>query len=527
MHRISSVRYSASVAIILMCPCLSFALDALNIFAADLIDSRSTEILADAIAKEGPPGGYLYSFALELIGGAPLFTFVSSSLDADRDFCTWKIYQKTADGSDTQIGRIQMPNTALRKRIESGVNIYSFVIFTHPSYQLVEFGIDTDGTFFTRQRALTSDEISFLNGESSVRSDSGVPDQDTIATHFKMGEAVDLTIHKALLDDVVEDRERSPLPVKDELSLVGNAQSQDPADTSAIAKVLSTWSAEVTGDSSAPLKIASLSSVVTDWTKQITGDKAVVVNIIPEGTVPQTFEPGYKELYKMLKSDTIFAAGKGLEASLQKIQGLVGKPGKIVEIGNSVDSLFLTDADGGKRENPFWWLNVQNAREATVSLREHLVALMPANKAFFEANAVKYDASLANLEQRLSQGIAQIPVERRRLAGDPAQLQYFAQPFHIPVVAVGPFVSLDSTQALSNAQVKDEASEVIKKIQEHGLQSLVPTNKFNLEVFNQAAAETGIHVKPRFDVTTTVTGPESDYIGMMLHNATLVDESAK
>jgi len=142
-----------------------------------------------------------------------------------------------------------------------------------------------------------------------------------------------------------------------------------------------------------------------DITKHIAGDTITVVNILPFGVDPHSFEPTPRLMTSIEKSSLVFYSGAGLEPW---IHGFTFKH-KAVNISKYVKLRKLTNAEMEQDHehkahhssiDPHYWLDFDNMKRATEVITKELIALQPQNKALYMKNRDKYIQMLSKLDAR-------------------------------------------------------------------------------------------------------------------------------
>ncbi len=140
-----------------------------------------------------------------------------------------------------------------------------------------------------------------------------------------------------------------------------------------------------------------------DITKHIAGDTIIVVNILPFGVDPHSFEPTPRLMTSIEKSALIFYSGAGLEPW---IHGFTFKH-KAVNISKYVKLRKLSNAEMQQdREahhssiDPHYWLDFDNMKRATEVITKELIVLQPQNKALYMKNKDKYIQMLSKLDAK-------------------------------------------------------------------------------------------------------------------------------
>ena len=128
-----------------------------------------------------------------------------------------------------------------------------------------------------------------------------------------------------------------------------------------------------------------------DITKHIAGNSITILNILPFGVDPHSFEPTPKLMVKIAKSRLIFYSGAGLEPWMANFQF----HGKAINMSRYVD---LRELKHGNSIDPHYWLDFSNMQKATAIITKELVALVPKNKKLYLENEQKYIKMLQGLD---------------------------------------------------------------------------------------------------------------------------------
>ena len=155
--------------------------------------------------------------------------------------------------------------------------------------------------------------------------------------------------------------------------------------------------------------VAVTTFALYDIVKHIAGDTVEVLNILPFGVDPHSFEPTPKLMSSIEKSALVFYSGAGLEPW---IHGFKFKQ-KAVDISKYVKLRKLTDSDEEDEEeaheeehahhhhggvDPHYWLDFDNMKKATEIITKELIALQPQNKELYMQNKQKYIKMLDKLD---------------------------------------------------------------------------------------------------------------------------------
>lgn len=146
---------------------------------------------------------------------------------------------------------------------------------------------------------------------------------------------------------------------------------------------------------------------IYDVIKHIGGDKIEVVNILPFGVDPHSFEPTPKLIVKLEKSQLFFSSGKVLEPWTQNLEVKI----KGIDVSRYVTLQKFDHEDEDHEEqhhhhgayDPHYWLDIDNMKQIAHVVTEKLIALDPKNKQLFIKNEKSYVASLDEVDNLYKQ----------------------------------------------------------------------------------------------------------------------------
>lgn len=236
-----------------------------------------------------------------------------------------------------------------------------------------------------------------------------------------------------------------------------------------------------------------------DFAKQLGKDKVAVTLLLPPGVEPHNFEPRPADIVRINQADLFVYTDKYMEPWAAKIiSGL--NSGKISVVDSSkgiplVNAGMPAGADhtdehrqheGGV--DPHIWLDLGNARQMVDNLLAALVARDPANKAFYENNAVAYKKKLQALDEQYRSGLTDCQ-QRVFLHGGHYAFGYLARRYGLEYRAAYA-VNADAEPTPA------ELAGLIKQVRSLGLKYVYTEELLNPRVAETIARETGVKLLP-------------------------------
>jgi len=163
-----------------------------------------------------------------------------------------------------------------------------------------------------------------------------------------------------------------------------------------------------------------------DFAGRIGGDKVNVINLVPAGVEPHDWSPKSRDLNHMSKSQLFIYNGAGFEGwvgdflgSLKKDSGLA-----VIEASKGIELLHAGHEDehghdeGKSNEkddhghehdsdvDPHVWVSPKSALKMAENIKDGIVQVDPANKAYYESNYETLKKQLTELDDKFSRTLS-------------------------------------------------------------------------------------------------------------------------
>lgn len=256
-----------------------------------------------------------------------------------------------------------------------------------------------------------------------------------------------------------------------------------------------------------------------DIVKHIAGDTCTIINILPLGVDPHSFEPTPKLMAKIEKSALIFYNGAGLEPW---IHGFKFKH-KAVNISNYVTLRQLTAAElvqdhkhGHEAHHqaidPHYWLDFHNMKIATDIITKELIALQPQYKELYLKNRDKYIKMLDELDQEYTKTLSNC--KQKSVVVSHNALGYIANKYGFNVESLTGL----SPEAQPSAKV---IKNIFQDIHAKGIETIFYENFVNDKVTKTIAKDANITVdvfQPLGNITADEAKAGMTYKDIMKQN---------
>ena len=166
------------------------------------------------------------------------------------------------------------------------------------------------------------------------------------------------------------------------------------------------------------------------------------------------------------------------------------------------------------------WQDAAHARAYVGTIAAALAAADPEGRAFYEANAQRYDAVLAALDREIREALADVPSERRLVLTAHDAFGHFERAYGIAFLAPQGLSTVDEPSAAGTAALA-------RQLREGRIAAVFYENMANNTPVERIAAEAGIAVAGTLyaDALSGPDGPAASYVAMMRHNATVLREA--
>jgi manganese/iron transport system substrate-binding protein len=266
--------------------------------------------------------------------------------------------------------------------------------------------------------------------------------------------------------------------------------------------------AQSNAGSSGKIEVVTTISTINSFVIGVGGDRVHVVNIVPVGASPETFQPTPQDVATISRAQLLVENGVGLESWLGRLLDNAGSPNLKRVIG----------ADGlpVKNDNPHLWMDPQYAKSYVLKIRDALIAVDPKDVATFKNNAAAYNARLDKLTADIQSRINTIPPSHRYMIVFHNAWQYYNDRFGITTLG---FVERNPGQEPNPQQV----AQLIDLAKQHGVHAVFSEPEYSPKLLYAIAQGAGISVVENLYDDSIGTDPRvSDYISMLEYDTDII-----
>jgi zinc/manganese transport system substrate-binding protein len=254
--------------------------------------------------------------------------------------------------------------------------------------------------------------------------------------------------------------------------------------------------------------IAASTTVLADLARNVGGDHVNVVSLVgPNGDI-HSYVPSPADAKNLADAKLVILNGLGLEGSTAQFMRIAVKGAKVLVASDGITPLRL-----GNSPDPHAWQSVANAKTYVANIRDALIAVDPADRSVFEANAAAYLRRLDALDAEVKAAIATIPPQRRKLVTTHDAFGYLGTAYGVEFIAPHGV----STEAEASAR---DVAQIIAQIRAQKIPAVFLENVTDPRLLERIAQESGARIGGTLysDALTDPSGPAPTYIDLMRHN---------
>ncbi|MBU1033215.1 MAG: metal ABC transporter substrate-binding protein [Bacteroidota bacterium] len=293
--------------------------------------------------------------------------------------------------------------------------------------------------------------------------------------------------------------------------------------------ILSLYSPSKRHETDQKLKVATTIFPLTDIAKNIGGDKVEVINLVPPGASPHTFEVTAEQARKLQGTRTIFSIGHGLDDWIINTTSALPRTNMLCISSNISLRDFKEhhshdqeiDPKGSNNHeheevDPHYWLSIRNAKIISTNISEELQRLDPDNSDYYKINSQNYIKKLESLDSQIQTLLSNI--SNNEIMTMHNAWSYFAADYGLEIAATfEPFPGQEPTPKY--------LVELSKKAQEHNLKTFFSEPQLSNQILIPFLKDMGMSLS----VLDPIGGLEKrdTYINLMMYNAEVIYEQLK
>lgn len=277
------------------------------------------------------------------------------------------------------------------------------------------------------------------------------------------------------------------------------------------------------------INIVTTTGMIADIAVNVGGERVNVVALMGPGVDPHLYKPTASDVTKLENADMVFYNGLHLEGRMVEVFGKMKAAGSATyAVAEEIDTNLLHESQQYEGQfDPHIWFDVALWRFAVEKAAKELIALDPASREVYEANASAYLAQLDELDAYVRAQIAGIPEGSRVLVTAHDAFGYFGAQYGMEVRGLQ---GTSTAAEAGAADVQDLAAFLVeRRVKAIFVESSVPPA--TIEAVQKATQARGWDVQIGGQLFSDAMGqagtPEGTYIGMVRHNVDTIVSALK
>ncbi|MFN3891553.1 MAG: metal ABC transporter solute-binding protein, Zn/Mn family [Beijerinckiaceae bacterium] len=269
----------------------------------------------------------------------------------------------------------------------------------------------------------------------------------------------------------------------------------------------------------ARIPVVATFSILGDFVREVGGDRIDLSVLVGPGSDAHVYAPAPGDARKLAAAQLIVQNGMGFEGWIGRLIKASNTKARVIVATRGIKPIRAPHGHGhdhghnhGDENDPHAWQNVANAKIYVANIRDGLIAVDPAGKAAYTANAAAYTAKLDELEKEVRAAIAKIPAANRKVITNHDAFGYMAA-YGLRFIAPQGI----STDAAPTAQA---VARIIRQIRQEKIPAVFVENVADTRLAERIAKESGAKLGGALysDQLSPPGGPAGTYIDMVRHN---------
>ncbi|NED99009.1 metal ABC transporter substrate-binding protein [Phytoactinopolyspora halotolerans] len=230
------------------------------------------------------------------------------------------------------------------------------------------------------------------------------------------------------------------------------------------------------------LKVVTTFTVLADIAQNVGGDGVVVESITKPGMEIHGYEPTPSDVRRVADADLVLYNGLGLELWFSDFMARIDAPSAVVTDG--IDTLPIASGDYAGDANPHAWMSPLNVAIYARNIADALAEIDPGGGDRYEANAAAYADEVADVQETLLAGVAELPPHQRALVTCEGAFSYLAADAGLTEVYLWPV----------NSDVQGTPRQVtgaIEYVRQHDVPAVFCESTVSDELQRQVARDAG------------------------------------
>jgi manganese/zinc/iron transport system substrate-binding protein len=267
------------------------------------------------------------------------------------------------------------------------------------------------------------------------------------------------------------------------------------------------------------VNVVTTIGMIRDVVENVGGQHVRVVGLMGPGVDPHLYKASEGDVRRLFRADVIFYGGLHLEARMGEVLEEMGDRTAVAAVSNAIprDQL-LTPPEFQGAHDPHVWFDVRMWAYTVDVVAQTLAKKDPTHAAEYYANAQRYQAQLAQLDEYVRAQAARVPEEKRVLITAHDAFNYFGRAYGFQVRGLQ---GISTAAEAGTADVQALAEFIAtRRIPAVFVESSIPRR--TIEAVQEAVRARGFDVQIGGSLYSDAMGnpgtPAGTYQGMVRHN---------
>jgi len=261
------------------------------------------------------------------------------------------------------------------------------------------------------------------------------------------------------------------------------------------------------------IHVVATFSILADLAKNVGGDRIEVTPLVGADGDVHAYTPSPADAKRLADANVVVLNGLGLEGWMERLVKASGTKAAMAVASTGVKPRQMDEDDGRPHTDPHAWQSVANAKIYVANIRDALVKADPSAKSTYETNASSYLSRLDAMDKEITQSLAAIPAERRKIITTHDAFGYFGAAYRVQ------FIAPQGVSTETEVSARDVA-RIIRQIKTQKIPAVFMENISDPRLMERIAKESGAKLggKVYSDALSPTGGPAATYIDMMRNN---------
>ena len=268
------------------------------------------------------------------------------------------------------------------------------------------------------------------------------------------------------------------------------------------------------------LRAVATFSILGDMLYRVGGDRIEMTTLVgPDGDA-HVYQPTPADARSVAAAEVILVNGLGFEGWIDRLIAASGFKGTVIVASTGVTPLTADEEDGDDEKghghdavDPHAWQSLDNGAIYVGNIERGLIAADPSGTDVYKANAERYRAEMAALNEEVRAAIGKLPSDRRTVVTSHEAFAYFGQAYGLR------FLAPEGVSTDAEASAKDVA-RLIRQIRQQRIPAVFMENISDPRLIERIREETGAVIGGALysDALSEPGGPAASYLEMFRYN---------